>query len=215
MLKGVIFDMDGVLVSTDTFHYHSWMKVADEENIRFDENINHQFRGVSRHICVDIFVKNAPKKYNESEKKELAFRKNKYFLELIENITREDMLPGALAMLEKLKVLPQVKTALASASKNATHICEKLEIIKFLDAVTDGNDIINSKPHPEIFLKAAKKLFLLPEQCIVVEDAKAGITAAQKAGMKHLGIGTTENVPNATKIVNNLSEISISDLLQF
>ena len=188
MIKGIIFDLDGVLVSTDEYHYHSWKRLCDEEGFTFfDHEFNHKFRGVARMQCVEILLNTAGKQCTLEQKQEIANRKNRYFVESLESVTPQSLLPGSKEMLTALRK-KGIKIAIASNSRNAKAIIEKTEIGDFLDVVVDGYDIENSKPDPEVFLLAAERLELHPYECIVVEDAVAGIIAAERAGMRTLGI---------------------------
>ena len=187
MIKAVIFDLDGVIVSTDDCHYRAWKKMADEEGIYFDREINNRLRGVSRMTSLDIVLERADKEYSESEKLALAERKNNYYKELICELTPNDILPGAMETLEKLKE-NGIKIAIGSSSKNTPIILKQIGLDNFFDAVSDGNNITHSKPDREVFLKAAEMLKIAPEDCMIVEDADAGIEAGKRAGMKTLSV---------------------------
>ena len=187
MIKAVIFDLDGVIVSTDDCHYRAWKKMADEEGIYFDKEINNRLRGVSRMASLDIVLERAEKEYSESEKQELAERKNNYYKELICELTPNDILPGAMETLEKLKE-NGIKIAIGSSSRNTPIILKQIGLDNFFDAVSDGNNITHSKPDPEVFLKAAEMLKITPEDCMIVEDADTGIEAGKQAGMKTLSV---------------------------
>ena len=214
MIQAVLFDLDGVLVSTDEYHYRSWKKLSDEEGFNFfDHEFNHKFRGVARMECVEIITKASGRIYSPEQKQELADRKNRYFAESLSSVTTEALLPGALSALHELKNRG-IKIAVASNSRNALTIIKQVKIEQLLDAVIDGHQIENSKPDPEVFLLAAKKVNTSPDHCLVVEDAVAGIESARRAGMKALGIGTRERLPNADIVVPNLSAISVDELLK-
>jgi beta-phosphoglucomutase len=213
MIQAVLFDLDGVLVSTDEYHYRSWKKLSEEEGfIFFDHEFNHKFRGVARMECVEIITKASGKTYTPEQKQELADRKNRYFAESLAAVSTEALLPGALSALHELKNRG-IKIAVASNSRNALTIIKQVKIEQLLDAVIDGYQIENSKPDPEVFLLAAKRVDTSPDHCLVVEDAVAGIESARRAGMKALGIGTRERLPNADIVVPNLSAISVDELL--
>jgi beta-phosphoglucomutase len=213
MIKAVLFDLDGVLVSTDEYHYRSWLKISKEEGFNFfDHEFNHQFRGVARMECVEILTRASGRTYTAAQKKEIADRKNGYFAESLLSVTPDELLPGALTALRELK-RRGIKIAVASNSRNAKPIIKQVGIEQYLDAVVDGHEIEYSKPDPEVFLLAAKSVGVEPANCIVVEDAIAGLEAARRAGMKALGIGTRERLPNADIVVPDLSKISIDDLL--
>ena len=213
MIQAVLFDLDGVLVSTDEYHYLSWKKLSKEEGFDFfDHEFNHKFRGVARKECVEIITKASGKHYSPEQKQELADRKNLYFVESLSSVTTEVLLPGSLSTLQELKKRG-IKVAVASNSRNAKTIINQSHINEFLDTVVDGYDIKNSKPDPEVFLLAAKNVCISPAHCLVVEDAVAGIESARRAGMKALGIGTKERLPNADIVIPNLAAISVDELL--
>lgn len=213
MTKAVLFDLDGVLVSTDEYHYRSWVKIAAEEGFDFfDHKFNDKFRGVARMECVEILTKASGKQYTQVQKQGIADRKNRYFAESLAAVTPSELLPGALTALKELRKRG-IKVAVASNSRNAKTIITQTEIGDLLDTVVDGYEIENSKPDPEVFLLAAKNLAVAPANCVVVEDAVTGIEAARRAGMKALGIGTPDRLPNADIVVPNLSAVSVDQLL--
>lgn len=213
MIRAVIFDLDGVLVSTDEYHFRSWVRLCKEEGFEFfDREFNHRFRGVGRMQCVHLLLTAAGEDYTPERQREIAERKNRYFAESLETVTPECLLPGSVAMLKGLRERV-VRIAVASNSRNAKPIIEKTRIGGLLDVVVDGYDITNSKPDPEAFLLAARRLAFPPAECLVVEDAVAGIVAANRAGMRSLGVGTPEMLPNATTLVRDLSEITVDRLL--
>lgn len=213
MTKAVLFDLDGVLVSTDEYHYRSWRKISDEEGFEFfDYEFNHKFRGVARMECVELLTQASGRNYSAEQKKAIAERKNRYFVESLSSVTPAELLPGALQALTELR-RRNVKVAVASNSRNAKTIVDQTRIGHLVDVIVDGYQIENSKPDPEVFLLAAKKLGVQPAECLVIEDAVAGIEAAQRAGMKALGIGTRERLPNAGIVVQDLASILVDDLL--
>lgn len=214
MIKAVIFDLDGVIVSTDEFHYQGWKRLADEESIFFDRNINERLRGVSRMESLEIILEKATRKYNQNEKNEMAERKNKYYRELLDTLSPNDILPGVINLIGELKNNP-VKLAVGSSSRNTPVILDKIGLADFFDAISDGNQIKKSKPDPEVFLLAAEKLQIPPSQCLVVEDADAGVEAAKKAGMKCLAVGSARNNPLADLKANDLNEITCNQLLRY
>lgn len=189
MIKGVIFDLDGVLVSTDEMHYQAWKRLAQELHITgFTREDNRRQRGVSRMASLEIVLEKADRTYSEEEKIELAERKNGYYLELLEEMDESAVLENVKDVLEKLKNRGLL-LAVGSASKNAPIILEKTGLMPYFDKISCGLDTTKSKPDPEVFLVAAKKLGLPPEECLVVEDSAAGIEAAAAGGMKSLGVG--------------------------
>lgn len=182
MIQAVIFDLDGVIVSTDTLHYQAWKLIADQEGIEFNESINHRLRGVSRMESLDIILEKASKKYSEEEKHQLASLKNDKYVKLLQKLTHHDRLPGVDEVLQGLKD-KKIKIAIGSSSKNTPIILKQIGLSNTFDAIADGNDITRSKPFPDVFLKAAEKLHIPHHACLVVEDAVAGIEAAKRAGM--------------------------------
>ncbi len=210
-IEAVIFDLDGVIVTTDDYHYEAWKKIADQENIYFDREINERLRGVSRMESLEIILEKSNKIYNEEEKIELATRKNDYYKNLLENLTKEDILPG---ILETLKLLEdkKIKTAIGSSSKNTMFILNKIGLTDKFDAIVDGTMIKNSKPDPEVFLQAAEKVGIKVEKCLVVEDADAGVEAGKRAGMRVLGVGSAKNNENADYKSENMEEFNIASI---
>lgn len=189
MLKAVIFDLDGVLVSTDEMHFKAWSRLAEEIGITtFTKEDNIRQRGVSRMASLEIVLEKSDKSYTDEEKAELADRKNSYYCEMLKTLTPDDVLDGALDFLKLLKA-NNIKTAVGSASKNAPVILEKTGLTEYLDAISCGLDVTKSKPDPEVFLKAAEKLGIEPKDCLVVEDAHAGVLAAKNGNMYALAIG--------------------------
>ncbi|MBR4067950.1 MAG: beta-phosphoglucomutase [Clostridia bacterium] len=212
-IQGVIFDLDGVIVSTDNCHYLAWKRMADEEGIPFDRTINERLRGVSRMESLSIILEKAAREYSEEEKQAMAARKNGYYVELIGSLTPDDMLPGALDTLELLKA-NGVKIAIGSSSRNTPIILRQLRLENAFHAVADGNAITRSKPDPEVFLLAAKLLGLAPENCLVVEDADAGVEAALAGGMRVLGVGGAARNPKATFAAESLAAVDIRTIIQ-
>ena len=188
-MQGVIFDLDGVLVSTDELHYQAWKKLADELGITdFNREDNVRQRGVSRMASLEVVLEKGDKEYSEEEKVEMSERKNDDYKEMLQSLDDSAVLPGAFDTLKMLRDRG-ILTAVGSASKNAPLILEKTGLLPLIDKISCGLDVTKSKPDPEVFLVAASKLELTPENCLVVEDAKAGIDAAKAGGMKSLGVG--------------------------
>lgn len=213
-VRGALFDLDGVLVSTDHFHYQAWKSIADEEDIFFDDTINHRLRGVSRMQSLDIILERATKSYSPEEKEQLAHRKNERFVALVNTLTPKDLLPGARALLLALREAGW-KLSLCSASRNAQNICTRLEILDLFDAVIDGTSVTHGKPHPETFISGARKLGLSPGDCVVFEDAQAGVDAAKFAGAAVVGItGHGHSLLGADLLVPDLSTLSPATLSQ-
>lgn len=206
MIRGVIFDLDGVLVSTDELHYLAWKQLADELGITaFTKEDNKRQRGVSRMASLEVVLEKGDKTYTDEEKVELATRKNNYYLKMLDTLTKKDLLAGAR---ETLLALHErgVLTGLGSASKNAPVILEKTGILPLFDKISCGLDTTKSKPDPEVFLVAAKKLGLPPEECLVVEDSQAGIDAAKAGGMKSLAVGPLYQTMGADYCARDLAD---------
>lgn len=201
-IKAVIFDLDGVIVSTDDCHYEAWKKMADEEGIYFDKTINNRLRGVSRKESLEIILERAQKEYSAEEKEHMAEHKNNYYKEFIKKLTPNDILPGAMNTLEELKA-NGIKVAIGSSSKNTPIILKQIGLDNYFDAVSDGNNIKNSKPDPEVFLKAADMLGISYKECMVVEDADAGIEAGKRAGMKTLSVRGAKNAHYQVRDLTN------------
>lgn len=186
--KGIIFDLDGVLCFTDQYHFQAWKEMADGIGVYFDELINNRLRGVSRMASLDIILERSEREYSQEEKERLASQKNEIYRELLYKMTTEDLDREVKDTLDVLKAAG-VRLAVGSSSKNAKLILSRLGLGEYFDAVSDGTNITHSKPDPEVFLKAAEFLGLAPEECLVVEDAPAGIDAAIAGGFKSAGIG--------------------------
>ena len=185
--KAVIFDLDGVICFTDKYHYQAWKALADKLGIYFDEKINNRLRGVSRMASLEIILERADKTYTQEEKEAFAEKKNDNYKELLKNMKESDLSEEVKTTLEELRARGYL-LAIGSSSKNTKFILGQLGLGDFFDAIADGTDITHSKPDPEVFLKAAEKLGMKPEDCAVVEDAKAGIEAAKAANMTALAL---------------------------
>ncbi len=213
MIKGVIFDLDGVIVSTDELHYQGWKYMADTEGIYFDREINERLRGVSRMESLEIIMEKAEKPYTAEQKEALATLKNDFYKELLATkLSPADILPGVNDVLAGLKAAG-VKIAIGSSSKNTPTILKQIGLDKTFDAVSDGNNITNSKPDPEVFLIAAEWLGLQPEVCLVVEDAEAGVTAALAGNMKVLAVGSAATDKRANLVAADMSMITVEQMI--
>lgn len=205
-MKGAIFDLDGVLVDTAKYHYLAWKKLANQLGFDFTEEENEQLKGVSRVRSLEILLELGGIEKDELEQSRLREMKNDWYLTFIKDMTEDELLKGAKKYLLQLKK-EGVKISLGSASKNAVSILKSLNIYELFDVIIDGTKVTNAKPDPEVFLKAAQGLGLSPEDCIVFEDAQAGVQAGKAAGMYVIGIGTKENLPEADKVVAGLYEL--------
>ncbi len=210
-LTAVIFDLDGVLVTTDHFHYKGWKRLADELGMAFGETDNHLLRGVSRMESLKIIYRlNKRELPPEQQFVAQATKKNGYYVEYVKQMTPADILPGSLELLDGLKAAG-IKRAVASSSKNAGIVLDRTGLGAYMEAVADGNDIKHSKPHPEVFLMAAHKLGVDPAACIGIEDAAAGVESIKAAGMKSVGIG--EQAGAADVVVESVRELSVEKLV--
>ncbi len=212
-IKAVLFDLDGVLVSTDDQHFAAWDEIAKQEGVPFDRKDNDRLRGVSRMESLEILLGEKRDRYSPCEKQALAEEKNKRYRELIQKLTRADILPGGTDLLISLRK-EGLKLAVGSSSKNAPEILERIGLADAFDVIVSGLDICNSKPDPEVYLLAARKLGAAPETCLVVEDAQAGIDAAEAAGMRSLGIGAAAGYGKSTICRPDLSGITAQTLLE-
>ncbi|MCD8012763.1 MAG: beta-phosphoglucomutase [Lachnospiraceae bacterium] len=207
--QGIIFDLDGVICFTDKYHYKAWKALADEIGVYFDETINNRLRGVSRMASLDIILERSDREYSQEEKEQMAAKKNGMYRELLEQMTPADLSDEVRETLDALR-LSGAKLAIGSSSKNAKLILNRIGLGEYFDAVSDGTNITHSKPHPEVFLKGAEFLGLDPKDCLVVEDALAGIDAAVAGGFDGAGIGeaaTHEKVTWPLKTFADLKEI--------
>lgn len=208
-IKLIIFDLDGVIVSTDKYHYIAWKKIADKEKIEFNETINNRLRGVGRIDSLEIILENANKEYTTEDKQILANKKNEIYISLLSYLTPDDILPGVKLVMDSLRE-NGFKLAIGSSSKNTRPILRYTGLADYFDFISDGNNITRSKPYPDVFLYVTNNLKINPNETIVVEDAKAGIKAASLAGMIPAGIGDACN--------DELTQIplkQIEDLLKY
>ena len=211
MVKAVIFDLDGVILSTDDFHYRAWKQLADREGITFDREINERLRGVSRMESLAIILERAEKEYTKDEKLEMATFKNDVYRESLSQLKPADIFPGVTDFLAVLKERG-IRSAIGSSSKNARFILERTGMQDAFDAISDGTNITNSKPDPEVFLKAAEMMGVAPESCLVVEDADSGVEAAKAAGMTALGVGPAASHELADYRAENLQNFDLAML---
>ncbi len=213
MIKAVIFDLDGVIVSTDEYHYLAWKSIADDENIFFDRTVNDRLRGVSRMASLEIILEKASKAYSEEEKQALCTKKNDVYKNLILQLTKDDILPGVSDVLSTLKS-NGIKIAIGSSSKNTPIILKQIGLGDYFDAISDGNNITHSKPNPEVFLKAADMLQMPYDQCLVFEDAFSGVEAAKNAGMLAFGVGTACESPLADLKAKDMAQDNVKKELK-
>lgn len=210
MCKAFIFDLDGVITDTAELHYQAWQRMADEEGYYFDREVNEQLRGISRQASLEIVLNGA--QISDEKKHELMERKNGYYIDLLGTIGVKDVLPGIEAFLLELKA-HGIKVALASASKNARPILHRLGLLPLFDAIGDGWSVSRTKPAPDVFIHAAGQVGVNVQECIVIEDAEAGVDAALEAGMRVVGIGPQERVGRAHWRFENTAQLKLRDIL--
>lgn len=210
-IQACLFDLDGVIVDTAVYHYKSWKRLANELGFDFTEEQNELLKGVSRVRSLEIILEIGGVIKTESEKEELATRKNNWYVDMINQMRPDEILPGAREFVQACRDAG-IKTALGSASKNSMTILEKIGMVNLFDAIIDGNKVSKAKPDPEVFLKGAEVLGVDPSTCVVFEDAIAGVEAAINGGMKVVGIGSPNVLKGADLVVNGLSEMSLERL---
>ncbi|HEY5586842.1 MAG TPA: beta-phosphoglucomutase [Ruminiclostridium sp.] len=205
-IKGAIFDLDGVIVDTAKYHYLAWARLAKELGFDFTLQDNERLKGVSRVKSLEILIEIGDKNFSEAEKNIMAEKKNNWYVDYIKEMDESELLRGAKEYIMQLRN-QGVKIALGSASKNAPMILENLKIVELFDAVIDGNRVSKAKPDPEVFILGALELGLESADCVVFEDAEAGVEAAKHAGMKVVGIGDKEILKDADFVISGLFEL--------
>ena len=210
-IQACIFDLDGVIVDTAVYHYKAWKRLASELGFDITEEQNENLKGVSRMRSLDLILQWGGVTKTGAEKEELATRKNTWYVEMINKMTPDEILPGAKEFLQAC-IDAGLKTALGSASKNSATILEKVGIAHFFNVVIDGNKVSKPKPDPEVFLKGAEELGIPAENCVVFEDAIAGVEAAHNGGMKAVGIGSPQVLTEADLVVSGLDKMSLEKL---
>ena len=215
MLKGIAFDLDGVLTDTAEFHYEAWKELGNNIGIDFDRSFNENLKGISRMDSLEKILKFGEKAddYTTEEKEELANQKNEHYKELIKQITPDDMLPGIKNFLDQCEE-KKIRLSLASASKNGPAILESLGISHQFETVVDPASLKNGKPDPEIFIKAAQSLGISPGECLGIEDAKAGIESINAAHMFSVGVGTAISMKNADLFVEDTAELDLNKIME-
>ncbi len=210
-IEACIFDLDGVIVDTAKYHFLAWKRLADNLKIPFSEIDNERLKGVSRMDSLEIILEIGKRALDKKKKVEYANLKNHWYVDYIEKMTPEEILPGSLEFIYELKK-ENIKIAIGSASRNTPLILNRVNLTEVFDAVADGNIVHKAKPDPAVFLTAAKMLKVKPGKCVVFEDAAAGIQAALKAGMMCVGIGNEEVLTRAHLVVKGLYEMSLEKL---
>ena len=211
LIAAVIFDLDGVITNTVYFHYLSWQRLADEEGILFDRQIHDGgMLGLNREDALCYLL--GDRQFSSNQQQLLLARKNNYYLESIDELNREHLLPGIGNLLGELHAA-NIKIALGSSSKNAELVLQRLGIRHFFNFIADGNSVLNLKPAPDIFLYAAESVGIAPDRCLVVEDAPAGVVAALAANMWVLGVGPADRLAQAHLVLPTLNNIGWADIL--
>jgi beta-phosphoglucomutase len=210
-IKACIFDLDGVIVDTARYHYVAWKEIAQQLGFEFTLLHNERLKGVSRMTSLDILLEIGGISIDETQKEALATQKNNRYVALISQMTPDEILPGVVDFLIQLKK-EGIKTAIGSASKNTPMILERLDLEKYFDAVIDGNSVSQAKPDPEVFLKGAQALNIMPGNCVVFEDASAGVEAAVNGGMMCVGIGDEENLAEVDFVIPGFKDFSFKQL---
>jgi beta-phosphoglucomutase len=210
--RACIFDLDGVVVDTAKYHFLAWKRLADDLGILFTEKDNERLKGVSRMTSLQIILEIGEKQFTSSELMDMAALKNKWYVEFINRMTPDEILPGTLEFINELK-RNKIKIALGSASKNTQMILDKVGMNNVFDAVADGNSVRKAKPDPEVFLKAAEMIGVETERSVVFEDASAGVEAALKAGMICIGIGKKSLLKDAHMVIKGLYEMDLNKLV--
>ncbi|MBN2486268.1 MAG: beta-phosphoglucomutase [Bacteroidales bacterium] len=211
-MKACIFDLDGVIVDTAKYHYLAWKRLAAEMGFDFSEAHNERLKGVSRMRSLEILLEVGNIKRTDEEMEELATKKNDWYVEYIRQLRPDEILPGVQKFLDELR-MNGLKTAIGSASKNTPLILERLNLSEFFDAVIDGTKVSQAKPDPEVFLKGAEELGVNPEQCIVFEDAQAGIEAAKNGNMYCVGVGKPENLNGYDYLIAGFEGVSFKNIV--
>ncbi|NAY93160.1 beta-phosphoglucomutase [Muricauda sp. JGD-17] len=214
MIKGFIFDLDGVITDTAELHYEAWKNLSDEMGWDFDRELNEQLRGISRLDSIRVIMDHNNVELEGAKIEELANKKNEIYVASLENITPEDYLPGAKVLLTHLRT-EGFKVALGSASKNAIKVLEQLNAMGYFDVIGDGTSVSKSKPAPDIFLYGSEKMGLQPDDCIVFEDAEKGIDAAKAGGFYSVGIGPEERVGHADLRFDSMNEATLFEIKSF
>ena len=210
--NAVIFDLDGVIVDTAKYHYLAWKRLADELGFEFLETHNERLKGVSRMDSLNILLEVGGLDFPMDEKLIMAEKKNNWYVEYISKIDESEILPGAAEVIAMLKE-NNIKIALASASKNSPMILTNIGLLNAFDAIADGNVISKAKPDPEVFIAAADLIGISCENCIVIEDAFAGVEGAKNAGMYAIGVGDREVLKAADVVISDMTKLLNDDLL--
>ncbi|MBN2084525.1 MAG: beta-phosphoglucomutase [Anaerolineales bacterium] len=208
MMKAAIFDLDGVIVDTAKYHYWAWKRLARELGFEFAETDNERLKGVSRMRSLEILLEVGGVAMDEATRRESASRKDGWYVEYVEKMNPSELLPGAVEYVRHIRSRG-VRTAIASASRNAPLIIHRVQIGSLFDAVVDGTKVSRAKPEPDVFLRAARELGIAAQDCVVFEDAEAGIEAAIRAGMGSVGVGKMDYLQNADLVIPSFQPLLV------
>lgn len=211
MIKGYIFDLDGVIVDTAKYHYNAWRKLANTLGFDISEEQNENLKGVSRTESLEYILTLGNLHFSEDEKTKMAILKNSWYVDSISNMNESELLPGSAELIKEIKLLG-LKVSLGSASKNALRILEATGLIEYFDAIIDGTKTTESKPHPQVFLMGAEALNLDPKECIVFEDSLNGVKAAKKGGFVSIGVGDKDVLKESDYVISSLEGVTVDSL---
>jgi beta-phosphoglucomutase len=210
-IKACLFDLDGVIVDTAVYHFQAWRRLANELGFDFTEHQNEQLKGISRMESLELILGWGKVSLTEKEKLDWATRKNNWYLDLVKEMTPKEVLPGVKDFLNLLRD-NNIKIALGSASKNSKLILERIEMLSYFDVIIDGNNITKGKPDPQVFLMGAEATNCKPEDCVVFEDAVAGVQAGKAGGMRVVGVGSPEILTDADIVISGFEEMTLEKL---
>jgi len=212
-VKACLFDLDGVIVDTAVYHFQAWRRLANELGFDFTEHQNEQLKGISRMESLELILNWGGVTLTAEEKEAWATKKNQWYLDLVMQMTPNEVLPGVPEFLTSLRA-NGIKIALGSASKNSKLILERIEMLDYFDAIIDGNNITKGKPDPQVFLMGAEATGAQPSECVVFEDAVAGVQAAKAGGMKAVGVGSADIMTEADIVIATFEDFSVEKLAQ-
>ena len=212
-VKACLFDLDGVIVDTAVYHFQAWRRLANELGFDFTEHQNEQLKGISRMESLELILNWGGVTLTAEEKEAWATKKNQWYLDLVMQMTPKEVLPGVPDFLTALRA-NGIKIALGSASKNSKLILERIQMLDYFDAIIDGNNITKGKPDPQVFLMGAEATGAQPSECVVFEDAVAGVQAAKAGGMKAVGIGSADILTEADIVISTFEDFSVEKLTQ-
>ncbi|MDI9857854.1 MULTISPECIES: beta-phosphoglucomutase [Flectobacillus] len=212
-VKACLFDLDGVIVDTAVYHFQAWRRLANELGFDFTEHQNEQLKGISRMESLELILNWGGVTLTEEEKVAWATKKNQWYLDLVMQMTPNEVLPGVPEFLKSLRA-NGIKIALGSASKNSKLILERIQMLDYFDAIIDGNNITKGKPDPQVFLMGAEATGAQPSECVVFEDAVAGVQAAKAGGMKAVGVGSADILTEADIVIATFEDFSVEKLAQ-